>query len=35
MDKEQIKKEIEKKIDNWGFITFWIFFLLPIIVPFI
>jgi hypothetical protein len=35
MDKEQIKKEIEKKIDKWSSITFFTLFLLVIIVPFI
>jgi len=35
MDEKQIKKKIEKKIDKWSSITFWILFLLPIIVPFI
>jgi hypothetical protein len=35
MDKKQIKKKIEKKIDKWGCITFFTLFLLPIIVPFI
>jgi hypothetical protein len=35
MDEKQIKKEIEKKIDKWGCITFWILFLLLIIIPFI
>ena len=35
MDKEQIKKEIEKKIDKWSGITFFTLFFLLIIVPFI
>jgi hypothetical protein len=35
MDKEQIKKEIEKKIDKWNGITFFTLFFLLIIVPFI
>ena len=35
MDEKQIKEKIEEKMDNWGFITFWVLFLLLIIVPFI
>ncbi len=35
MDKKQIIKKIEEKIDNWGSITFFTLTFLLIIIPFI